>query len=82
MDLRTYIKSLPDEPAREAFATRCETSIGHIRNVMYLLRPCGTELAVHIERESGRRVTRKELRPDWGKHWPELLNASRAKAKA
>jgi hypothetical protein len=72
MDLKTYLKSLPDEAAREAFAGRCQTSIGHLRNVMYGIKSCATDLAVHIERESGKAVTRQELRDDWANHWPEL----------
>jgi len=76
MDLKTFIKSLGDEPAREAFAERCGSKIGHIRNVMYGMRPCSPELAVAIEIESAKAVTRKELCPDnWEKVWPELKAA-------
>lgn len=40
---------------------------------MYGIRPCAPELAVAIERESHKTVTRKELRPlDWKAIWPEL----------
>lgn len=75
MDLKTFLKSLPDEPAREAFAAKCETSAGHLRNVSYGQRPCAPALAVAIERESGREVTRQELCPeDWQKVWPELID--------
>lgn len=72
MDLKTYLRDLlPEE--RESLAARCQTSVGHLRNVSYGLRPCATDLAVRIERESGHAVTRKELRPDdWADHWPEL----------
>lgn len=73
MDLTTFLKSLPDDGAREAFAVRCETTLGHLRNVGYGYRTCGTDLAVHVERESGRQVTRPELRPaDYWRHWPDL----------
>lgn len=78
MDLKTYLKSLPDEAAREAFAMRCETTLGHMRNVMYGYKPCATDLAVRIERESGRAVLRPELRNDWVDHWPELVNVKTA----
>jgi DNA-binding transcriptional regulator YdaS (Cro superfamily) len=73
MDLKTYLAPLSPEQ-REAFASRCSTSKGHLQNVMYGVRPCATDLAVAIERESGYLVTRPELRPgDWRNHWPELI---------
>lgn len=78
MDLKTFIKSLPDDDARDAFAKRCDTSLGHLKNVMYGYKPCATDLAVNIERESGRAVTRQELRDDWVRHWPELAPAAAA----
>jgi DNA-binding transcriptional regulator YdaS (Cro superfamily) len=49
---------------REAFAKRCKTSIGHLRNIAYGDKPCGESLAIAIERESQRSVTCEELRPD------------------
>jgi len=73
MDLKSFIKGLPNDEAREDFARRCGTSLGHLRNVMYGYKPCATDLAVNIERESGRAVTRPELRDDWRSHWPELI---------
>jgi hypothetical protein len=72
MDLKTYLKSLPDEASREAFAARCQTTLGHMRNVMYGYKPCATDLAVRIEFESGKGVRRQDLRDDWADHWPEL----------
>lgn len=71
MSLRTYITGL-DQQEREDFAKRCETSLGHLRNVMYGVKTCATDLAVSIERESRRAVTRQQLREDWARHWPEL----------
>lgn len=77
MDLRKYVNSLPGEEARKDFARRCGTSIGHIRNVMYGLKPCSAELAAAIEIESSAAVTRKELLPDrWHRIWPELVDAA------
>lgn len=60
------------KPERKAFALRCGTSFGHLQNIAYGYRPCGTALAVAIERESARQVTRQELRDDWHDLWPEL----------
>ena len=71
MDLRTYLSGLPADE-REAFAVKCGTTAGHMRNVMYGQKTCATDLAVQVEKQSGRAVTRQELRSDWADHWPEL----------
>lgn len=71
MRLKDFINAL-DQSDREAFAGRVGSSIKHLQNVMYGFRPCATDLAVSIERESKRAVTRPELRDDWRDHWPEL----------
>lgn len=72
MKLRDYIQQL-DDAARLALATRCETTVAHLRNVMYGYRPCAPALAVDIEVASSGQVTRPELRPtDWQRIWPEL----------
>ena len=76
VNLKEFLKTLPSEAERDAFAGRCETSLGHLRNVMYGYKPCGPELAVCIERESNRVVTRIELCPaTWHRIWPELAAA-------
>jgi DNA-binding transcriptional regulator YdaS (Cro superfamily) len=72
MELKTYLAGL-DVAAREAFATACGTTAGHMRNVMYGQKRCATDLAVRIERQSRGAVTRRELREDWPDHWPELV---------
>lgn len=78
MQLKPYLKSLPDAAAREAFAGRCDTTIGHLQNVANGHKPCGTELAVAIEIQSKREVTRQELCPEtWPKRWPELSDRRR-----
>ncbi len=77
MNLKTYLNGLP--PAdRERFATACETTVGHLRNVMYGLKSCATDLAVLIEHQSDHAVTRQELRNDWARHWPELIGSEGA----
>ena len=82
MDLKTYLKSLPDDDAREVFALSCDTTFGHMRNCMY---PKGKQLSpassVLVERLSGRRVMRWDLRPDdWHRIWPELIGKKGAPA--
>ena len=64
--LRTYINGL-DPQAREAFAKRCNTSLGYLRKAMSMGQPLGEGLCIAIERESGRAVRCEDLRPktDW-----------------
>jgi hypothetical protein len=78
MDLKTFLSPMTPEQ-REAFALRCETTKGHLQNVMYGVRPCATDLAVLIHRESDGSVPRWVLREkDWWKHWPELIGTDGA----
>lgn len=78
MDLKSYL-SPKSTAERDEFARRCETTRGHLQNVMYGLKSCATDLAVAIERESEQQVRRWELRPaDWHRHWPELIGTLNA----
>lgn len=82
MLLKDHLRSLPDEDAREAFAVRCGTSIGHMRNTIYdkkkALAPAS---CVAVERESCGAVRRWDMRPDdWHLIWPELVGADGAPA--
>ncbi|MDQ0068301.1 hypothetical protein J2W34_000075 [Variovorax boronicumulans] len=77
MDLKTYLSAMT-KPERTVFAERCGTSLGHLHNVMYGLKQCATDLAVAIERESAHSVRRWDLRADWPRHWPELIDAAGA----
>jgi DNA-binding transcriptional regulator YdaS (Cro superfamily) len=73
MELKSFLATL-DKAQLEGFARRVEVSVGHLRNVSYGFRPCASDLAVAIERESGFKVTRPDLRKDdWHRHWPELV---------
>lgn len=75
--LKHYLKSLADEEARKAFAARCGTSLGHMRNMTYGLRSCDPALAVSIEKETSGAVRRQDLRPeDWRAIWPEIAEAA------
>lgn len=67
MSLKAYLNSLPDLAAREGFAARCGTSLGHLRNIA-AGKTCGEKLAINIERESGGAVRCEEMRDDvdWG----------------
>ena len=80
MDLKAFYSSLTAEQ-KDEFAKRCESTRGVIQNVMYGVRPCATDLAVSIERESAGQVRRWALRPDdWYRHWPELIGTEGAPA--
>lgn len=67
MELKSYLDKLA-VGEREAFAKRCGTTAGHLRNISYGYKPCGEGLAINIERESEGAVTCEETRPDvdWG----------------
>lgn len=83
MQLLSYLKNLdPDE--RERLAEECQTTWGHLRNVMYGLAPCSPVLAARLELHSQGAVTRPELaehlRDDWRELWPELAGKPRRRA--
>jgi DNA-binding transcriptional regulator YdaS (Cro superfamily) len=81
MDLKTLLKNLSDqsEQVLAAFASRCDTSVGHLRNIGYGYKPCAPALAVSIEQASDGAVRRWDLRPtDWHRIWPELKGAEGA----
>lgn len=63
MDLRTFLAEMPAD-RRERFAVACGTTLGHLRNVAYGIKPAGESLAINIERESGGAVPCEETRPD------------------
>lgn len=74
--LKSYLKALADDDARTEFAGKCSTTLGHLRNVSYGLRPAAPELCVLIERITSSAVTRRDLRPDdWHRIWPELVTS-------
>ena len=63
MNIKSFLDSIPPDE-REAFAVRCGTSIGHLRNISYGYRSCAESLAINIERETHGAVRVEELRPD------------------
>lgn len=64
MDLKDYLAGLTTEEAKKAFAARCATTPGQLKQVAYGHRRAGEALAINIERESHGSVTCEELRPD------------------
>lgn len=61
--LKEYLSSL-SVAERGAFAVRCETTYGHLRNVAYGQKPAGEKLCILVERESGGVVRCETLRSD------------------
>ena len=59
---------------REEFASRCDTTFGHLNNVAYGKRRCGEDLAINIDRESDGVVPVESTRPDVD--WAYLRNSS------
>lgn len=59
-----YIKKMPTNSEREDFATRCGTTFGYLKLVMYGNRNCSAALAVKIDKESKGAVSCDDLCPD------------------
>lgn len=49
---------------QRAFAARCDTSVGYLRQVGYGQRRCSASLAIAIDRESGGVISFESLCPD------------------
>jgi DNA-binding transcriptional regulator YdaS (Cro superfamily) len=64
--LLDYLNGLPVS-TQVAFAKRCDTTIGYLRQIAYGHRLCSASLAINIERESNRALICEELCPstDW-----------------
>lgn len=77
MSLKQYLGSL-SLSERAAFAGRCGTTVGHLRNISYGTRTCRESLAIAIERESGGQVRCETLCPEVD--WAYLRNAAGATA--
>jgi hypothetical protein len=80
MDLKNFFFAMSNE-AREDFAAKCGTTLGHMRNVAYGYKLPSTELAVAIEKQSKKSVTRQEMFPNtFLEKWPELRGKQKAEA--
>ena len=72
MDLKSYLNSLSPQ-AQEEFCSRVGTTIGYLRKALSKRQRIGPEIAVAIEQQSHKSVTRQELLPtSWHLIWPEL----------
>jgi DNA-binding transcriptional regulator YdaS (Cro superfamily) len=79
MKLLDYLKGLPGNDAREAFAKRCGTSLGYLQLVAYGHKKASEGLVVRIAAESANAVTPADVLPavDWS-HLDRLAAARAA----
>jgi len=63
MQLKDFFLQLSKDD-REAFASKCDTTVDYIKQIMYGNRPCKAELAISIDRESNGAVKCEDLCPD------------------
>lgn len=61
--LLAYLNSLPPDE-RDAFAKRCETTVGYLRKASSVNQKMGEGLCLRISAESGGAVKPSDLRPD------------------
>ncbi|MBK3748723.1 YdaS family helix-turn-helix protein [Stutzerimonas balearica] len=74
MTLLDYIKPL-EKDAQLALATRCETTLGQLKQVAYGNRRANAALAIALDRETSGAVPCEETRPDID--WAYLRNNAR-----
>lgn len=72
MLFKTFFSELSTD-GRKAFAEKVGTSVGHLTNYAYGYTTLAPAVCVSVERESGGKVTRQEMRDDWQAIWPELV---------
>jgi hypothetical protein len=78
-ELKSYLRGMADDEAREACARAVGTSLGHLRNVSYGIRSLDPAACVALEAHSLRVLRRWHLRPhDWHRIWPELVGSEGA----
>lgn len=64
MTFREYWQSIKGEPARQAFAERCGSTLGYFKLLSCGHANCGPDLAIRIEAATDGAVTVESLRPD------------------
>lgn len=75
MDMKTYLRSLGTEDERASFALRCGTTLGHLRNCIYVEgKRIALSTCAAVEMESGGKVTCEELRADMA--WARIPDAA------
>jgi DNA-binding transcriptional regulator YdaS (Cro superfamily) len=75
--LLAFLNSLsPDE--QETFANNCGTSVGYLRKAVSAKQRLGESTCINVERESKRKVTCEDLRPDVD--WAYLRGSAKRRA--
>lgn len=73
MDLKNYL--IESDTKKAEFARAINVSAALLHQWIKGIRPVASQHCPAIEKQTGGKVTRKELRPDdWHKIWPELVN--------
>lgn len=73
-ELKTYLRGLGEDAAREDFAAACGTSLGHLKNAAFGNRKLNAAVCAQAEIASGGALKRWHLCPlDWHRIWPELI---------
>lgn len=70
--LTNFLASLPGAPDREAFASRCETSLQYLRHIAAGRKRPSVEMCLTLERQSAGVLRCEALRPDVD--WDYLAN--------
>lgn len=74
MDLKNYL--IESDTKKAEFARAINVSAALLHQWIEGIRPVAIQHCPAIEKQTGGKVTRKELRPDdWHKIWPELAVA-------
>lgn len=74
MDLKNYL--IESDTKKAEFARAINVSAALLHQWIEGIRPVAIQHCPAIEKQTGGKVTRKELRPDdWHKIWPELAAA-------
>lgn len=74
MDLKNYL--IESDTKKAKFARAINVSAALLHQWIEGIRPVAIQHCPAIEKQTGGKVTRKELRPDdWHKIWPELVHA-------
>lgn len=65
LTLKTYLSALPGDDERKAFALRCGTSLGHMRNTFYIdNKRLAPATAAAVEKETNGQVPCESVLPD------------------
>ena len=69
--------SMPHTDQAE-YATKCGTTIGYLRKGLSTNQKFSSDLALRLEKESDKKVTVEELRPDLNEQWAYMRGTKHA----